>query len=416
MKNNITTTASKYLIAMLSIALTMLAASCSEERHEPLNDTGGITGNIENVKVTPSPGGGIITYSVPKESNFLYVEADVYTPEGKIRNFKASSYTDTLKIFGLGSEKKHDIKIYAVNKGGQKTSALELTLEPETPPYKAVLKTVELKEAFGGVRIHFENEFKSDVAYILCKYNRFGELVEYAGHYSQEEEGIYTFRGLESTKTDFALYIRDQWDNISDTIFATLTPMFETRIDPTDSRFNFKQFKLLNDAPEHNQWNIKMEYLWDDAYSQDWNNPYMDGTNKAYLSYSLDVGNTIEPQWFTFDMGALAKISRFRVHHYWRYIMTGARKWEMWGRPDEPPLDGSIDGWYKLCDMEQKKPSGLPGETPGAGDVENWIAGTNADADQEIPPVRYIRVRAIEDWTGFAGWTAAEILIWGEPK
>lgn len=398
-------------VFLFCVSFSIVLLSCSEESNKPLGDSGGLVGPVENVEVNSTPGGAIITYDLPKEENLLYVEAELITPEGKYLNYKASSFSDTIKIEGLANTKEQKVKLMTVNKAGRKGESVDVSFTPLEPPYISALSKVKLLEDFGGLRLIFKNETKSPFAYMLYVKNEYDEFVEYGGYYTEEEEGTYTYRGLKNEKTNFALYIRDKYDNISDTLYTELTPLYEEQVE-TDT---FRPYRLQNDAKEYkDQWNISMEYLWDGYYSQDYNNPYLDSTPGAYLNYSIDCGNTIEPQWITFDMGKLVKVSRFRVHHYWRFIMSGCRKWEMWGRPDEPPYDGSIDGWVKLCDMELVKPSGLPGEQTGPGDVEAWEAGTSENADPDAPAIRYVRIRAIEDWNGFANFTASEVIVFGQ--
>src|SRR3546814_13409280 len=66
------------------------------------------------------------------------------------------------------------------------------------------------------------------------------------------------------------------------------------------------------------------------------------------------------PQWFTFDMGVTAKLSRLTwfMRPGFFYSLHNPRIVEIWGTNEYDP-DGSFDSWTLLTTNEQIKPSGL---------------------------------------------------------
>jgi len=402
-------------ILLIAFAFTY----CSEEKNTSVESGGSAPGMIKDIKVTPISGGAEITYLLPEDENLLYVEAEVNTPEGRQLNFKSSSYSSNVTIMGLATEKEQEVSLYSVSKSGVRSEATSIKIHPLAPPYIAVFNGMEIIEAFGGVKMKYKNETGADLAYLLGYIDDDGTFVDFDGYYSKSTvDTVHTYRGLESVERKFGVYIRDRWDNFSDTLFATLTPLFEEEIDKS----RFQDFRRDNDGPfyepgDGNYWNIQTKYLWDGAWSKSFDNPYMEGTPTGYINFQFNSGNRIDPLSLTFDMGALHYVNRIRVNHYWRYYFTGARKWEVWGCSETPPADGSWEwpGWIKLADMEQIKPSGLPisDGNYGEGDAENWLNGTNAEVEVETP-VRYIRIRSLLDWNGGSNFSTTEITLYGQ--
>lgn len=89
------------------------------------------------------------------------------------------------------------------------------------------------------------------------------------------------------------------------------------------------------------------------------------------------------------------------------------KTWEVWGRTDTPPADGSWDGWTKLMDCESHKPSGLPVGQHTAEDWEYLQAGEDFEFPAEAPPVRYIRFKVLETWGGMDFIHFTEFTFWG---
>lgn len=145
--------------------------------------------------------------------------------------------------------------------------------------------------------------------------------------------------------------------------------------------------------------------LWDGRFSVDFENPYYD-----YFSMITNDSRD-QPHHITIDLGVTEKLKRFRLNHYYPYTNRAPRKYEIWGA-ENPSADGGWDGWTKLSDVEQVKPSGGPGVTDA--DKRAWEAGDNVDFSTELPKVRYIRIKCIENWRGWdTNMGFSELTFWG---
>ena len=83
-----------YFIGGLLVAL--LGYSCSKEgRLDFVDSNAPAPAQISAVKVDATPGGGILTYTLPADPNLAYVKAVYEIQPGVFREAKSSRYTDT---------------------------------------------------------------------------------------------------------------------------------------------------------------------------------------------------------------------------------------------------------------------------------------------------------------------------------
>lgn len=168
------------------------------------------------------------------------------------------------------------------------------------------------------------------------------------------------------------------------TDYTTVTPVFESQVDKS----TFSKLILPGDALTAYGW--IMPHLWDGGLDE---------------GYGFFCRGSAFPISYTFDMGQTVKLTRFKV---WQrgvissvgYLYAGdnASKWEVWGRADTPPTDGSWDGWTKLMTCQSVKPSGLAVGTVSDIDKAYALKGEEFIFPDTIPTVRYIRIKVLETW------------------
>lgn len=406
-----------------AVITVLLFAQCKEEINQPVTEGGNVPGLVTGITEIPLPGGAELHYKLPNDKNLMYVEVEVNTPEGRYWNFKASSYASSIIIMGLATGNEQLVKIYSVSTSGLRSEAIDYTIHPLEPPFRQVFRTLKLSQMWGGVMLTYKNDSKTKLDFLLGYYDNDGEYVEWDGYYPTKTntDTIHVFRGLQPVQRRFGIYIRDRYGNYSDTLFTNVTPLNEEEI----SKKDWKRNLLDNDGPLYPLGHIyyetnKIENLWDGAWSKSFSDPYMLQLPSAYMTFTIyqdDNPTDASPRSVTFDMGDVYRISRIRINHYWQYEFTAARQWEIWGSSSTPPQNGdwNWEGWEKLADMEQIKPSGLPGKSYGDGDAEAWEAGTSADIPPEVyKKARYIRIKCLKSWgTVFPAMSCAEITMYG---
>jgi len=368
-------------------------------------------GVVTNLKVDNFEGGAYITYALPKADNLLYVLAQYKINDSISRQVKSSYYTDTIRVDGFAQSKEYDVTLYAVSRAEVKSDPIVVKVHPETPPYRTVSTTLSLLPDFGGVHVEAINskEYPIGVVVISPDDNNEWSVIEQV--YSSMDKVAFSVRGYDTTSREFAAYVTDPWGNRSDTLYATINPLFEMEFDKS----KFREFRLPTDPPDGYGW--VMPNLWD---------------NNIGTGYHTNPGSGM-PQTFTFDMGVTGKLSRHRVWHrggQYAYAHGNPSKYAMWGSnnpvdivlPSDVDVSGIVPGdmvgnWYFLgFFVIPPKPSGKPSGDNTAEDLAANDAGFEFNFSLLPPPVRYIKFQTYESFSGGDFMHMMEITLWGTPQ
>jgi hypothetical protein len=390
---------------------------CKEEdRLDHINGSSAIPELVTVKEVINREGGAIIKYKVPEDKNLLGVKA-VYERNGEICETKASKYTDSLIIEGYGDTNEHDVKLYSVGGNTKLSDPIDVKITPLLSPIWST--DIDIDATFGGVNLFFsENNTNANLSLVL--------MVDSVGNgdwtllqvfYTKATTGRFARRGLVNKEQKFAVYIRDRWNNASDTIFKDLTPIAEEKI-PKDK---FSNAKLPSDtwiAVEDNNPGYSMEMVWEGTESSP--------PDAGWWSIFATPFTSPLPQHFTINLGHKVMLSRFKMWGRQWEIYTGSlpRTFQVWGT-DNPPADGSFDNWQLLGEYEVFKPSGY--ERDGsvgavtAEDREYLFSGADYELDT-YPTIQYLRFRTLTTFnshgTGAKSGQViiAELSFWGQLK
>lgn len=392
-------------IFIFTVLTSGLLYSCSEDINKPIENNPNAPGKVTVTDILNLQGRVMITYTVPNDPDLLYVMA-TYTQNGIKREFKASYYTNTIIVEGFGREIDYNVDLYAVNRSEKRSEVTSVTVHPELPPVMEVYETLKYKPTFGGINISYENLSGAFIAVGVLTTNDQGELYEPYTSYSDRPKVSFSVRGFETVERTFGVYARDKWGNATDTVYYTVTPLFEIPLDKS----LFKEMRLKGDA-ESTAWGGQMRFIWDNRFVGD-----------AEGEWGLHTGNvaTGVPMYVTFDLGQIATLSRFKLwcvmddKHMFNDVTP--RKYEVWGRmvTVDPVSDsGSFyPNWFKMCDVECIKPSGLP--TGSLTDADR-IAARNGDefVFEDIQyQTRYIRIVCNLNWNGNTNMVIGEVSFW----
>lgn len=251
------------------------------------------------------------------------------------------------------------------------------SMEYTSKDAKLQLNWVSANEGDIGTEVNYKGKDGSDKTTIVPASSAVSYLEDY------KEGSVLTYKTLyKPSPLSIDVYSRD---------YASATiPVYERQFDKS----LFKLLVLPTDATTAHGWT--MDLLWD---------------NKMGIPGFATINRM--PQWFTFDMGSTASVSRFKA---WQapdrlYIQQNLRKFEIWGS-NNPDPDGSWASWTKLADCESIKPSGLPvGENSNA-DITYANAGEEFLLPSGSPKVRYIRIKVLETWGNDVFATMAEITFY----
>ena len=392
----------KFLLWSL-VLLTGLWSCKKRDVIGPLDHNSTPPGPVSNGKVVNLKGEAQITYTLPGDEDLLYVKAVYEIRKGVTREAKASFYTNTLLVDGFQDTSATEVSLYAVNSSEVASTPYKVTVKPLKPAYLSSFDSLKVTATFGGINIRTTNPDAKALAIIVLLKDKNGQWAQYGAVYSSLKEINQSLRGMDTTKKSFAFYVRDQFQNESDTLFKDLSPLYETLI----PKSGFSEYPLPTDLGV-NAYGRQMRNLWDGIYG---------GWGSAICTYET-LTDTTNGVWFTFDMGVTAQLSRFTWWHYPdpRYFENASMKvYELWGTTNPSP-SGSWAGWTKLVECRDKKPSGLPYGTENSDDAAAGQAGSTWEIPITAPPVRYIRVRHKYNFSGLRQTlTGCEISIYGKP-
>jgi hypothetical protein len=388
---------------LLSVCLFLLTISgCKNADIEPFNKNDAAPGPVSNVRVENLPGGANITYERP--ANMLYVKATYSIRPGVEREVKNTYYKNTLTIDGFADTREYEVKLYAVSRGENASEPVVVKVKPLTPPIQQTFESLFIQENFGGIRVSFTNPSEANLVLNILVQDSIGDYVPADAFYTKRKAGFVNVRGFAPVKRKFAVYVRDRWDNHSDTAYAELTPIFEQQLDKT----KFKEVKLPTDTYVQHCCGTGMINLWDNS----WNSGNVFHTKPG----------TGLPQWFTFDLGANVSLSRFKFYHRLgggqqatdgAYTGGDPQIFELYGSND-PNQDGSWDSWTLIGEFQSIKPSGSPQGTVTTEDFQYAVVdGEEFDIPLGTPKFRYLRWKTNKVWGALDHHYISELTFFG---
>jgi len=378
---------------------------CKEEgRNDHIDRSGSAPAQVTNVNVRNTPGGAVLTYTVPSDKNLLCVRAEYEIQPGVVRETKSSFYKDSLVLEGFGDTSTHDVKLFSIGTNEKVSEPLTVQVNPLTPPVK--MAEINLVENFSGVRITVHNPYKTNLAIVLMGDTaHLGYQTTLQTFFTSKENATFAYRGLDTIAYDFSVYLRDRWNNLSNTIKANLTPLYEIEI-PDDT---WREYDLPGDAPAWEGHTTR--YLW---------NGIWEGNMSGWMSDFVDL-----PALLTVDLGKPIIMSRFaywpRADIYDVFTRGHPRILEVWGSLDPNPNGDLDETWIPLGRYETIKPTEGP---PTWEDVSMCMypnypfvleVEPNAFSPDPFVPIRYLRVRIMATYDSSSmSWIMIQgIKLWG---
>jgi hypothetical protein len=390
------------------LAFLFLFYACGDESSS--------TGPVENDSVAPAPisnvsvenlsGGAKLTYTLPDDDDLKEVRAEYTLSSGEEKEIKSSFYNNSLTIEGYADSTERQVKLFAVDRSENSSEPVDVTINPKRSDIYDVFNSLNIQAAFGGVQVDAENPNRRDVAILLMQENDLGELEPIESSiYTSRDKISSTIRGLDTLKQDYAVTVRDRFQNYTDTMYTEVTPLFETQL--SDSKFTGYFQPGDNTAIG----DFGLNRLWNGNFYQ-WPGVYV--TKRQNI-------NT--PHRITFDLGQEARLSRIKIWDYPQYVNNEQvyyydvcmKKFEIWGSTN-PLDDGSFTNWTKLGTYTETKPSGLPYGEQSNEDYQTARAGFDWEFSLDSPRVRYIRIVNLENWSGTTTMGIAELQVFGDPR
>jgi len=393
----------KTYIIFICFAAMLYLQSCKEDLGitKPSVNDGTAPGKVNNVEIENRPGAAKLKYKIPGDNDLLYIKAEYEIRPGVKREIRSSKNNDSLIVDGFGEAKDYQVKLYSVDNGENVSEPVTITVKPTTPPITNVLNKIKLIDDFGGVGILYNNAAAAEIAIIVVKKDNSGKDQPVNTFYTKAQSGSFNVRGYPASPVTFGISVRDKFGNVSAVTYKDIMPIEETRLD----RKLFNRLQYPNDVKELGpDWDSSK--MWDNAF----------GEGQGFHS-STDV-TIMMPIWVSMDLGVKAKLSRFKefqrtTSNSFIFNHNNIKRFEVWGS-NNPSVDGSWDNWSLLGSYESQKPSKLPVGQLSDQDIAYAKAGEEFNFDASAAPVRYIRIKVLENWSGGGIMQIMELQFWGK--
>lgn len=392
-----------YYLAIIIILYSFFACEDKDKLRNGL-----LTPPLTEYNIEPINGGAIISYTIPKDPNILYVLAE-YERNGRKFTEKSSIYLNTMTIEGFDTQEKVDVKLYTLNRKEEKSLPLTIDFVPLESPLSLTNKSLKIFTAFGGIDVLWENPAKIELGLKLMVKEENGDLIDRGDYYSASAIEKYPFRGFADSVTTFVVFFEDKWGNTSDTTYLKTTPYFETEIK--------KPFRDMRaQIPYDNVSDLGSRYqignLWDNIVGD--NNGFITATGSLSTSITIDLKQVVQlsrmtywARWTTygqvfgqvnariFEVYGTKKLDPSRLppasQSYWLHewsVRNGIYK--------EIPKDYVLpdvtfeDEWQYLGIFDVPRQGDFSPSDPAIADIA--INGNRYELPIDVEPVRYIRI------------------------
>lgn len=391
--------------------MLVIVAACKEEILGPAGD-GNAPGPVTNTQVENLPGAAKISYALPKDPNLLYVKA-VYEINGTKMEERASYFNNNLTVQGFGDTREREVLVYAVGRNEKASEPVTVKVKPLPPAIEDIYASLDVINTFGGINVAYNNIYKAKVV-IEVLLDSAGEWRSLDAEYTELMQGNFSSRGLPPVERTFGIFVRDRWNNHSDTLVVKRTPVPEELLSAPTYRRNAWPIPQRAPLPASGLPMVTPGNLSSWPFDEMFNDVISSGDG-FHTNERLD-----QPIWLPFDLGRITKLSRFKI---WQrqagyiYNHGNPHRWEIWGT--NTPTDTS--SWVLLGSYVMLKPSG--GESPGAEtsqDADVAAEGQEYDFFVNAPAVRYVAWKNIDSWGNIGGekgfFHLTEMKIWGQKQ
>ncbi len=389
----------KILSTLFSFVILL---SCEDNQSQDATPPGSLS--IENI--VPTNGGGIISYSLPSDSDILFVRAEYTNSLGVDVYRVSSSHNNSIEIDGLNQNTPLLVRLFVVDENENMSQPIEVEFTPLPSFIFLVQESISITPDLGGVKIEWDNIAEKTVYVHLYITNGSDEDIRILSSNSLAES-IFV-RGLESVEMTFLTKVEDFDGNITDLQEkAILTPLFEEMIDKST-------WTLMSQLSVNgNAWEGETTAFWDDVIDTAETN----SDNSYFIIWRDQNGGTLNwPLDIVISLNKNIRIHRFKVWQraFWYGGPTGIPYYYQEENMRSFSLyasSNSVD-WTLLGEYDIGDPSDENGNIPQ--DFMDVAAnGHDFDLEGVSEKFRYLKFSITSNYGSDTYVHGSEITLWG---
>lgn len=382
--------------------LIFAVSSCSKQDDGDTTPPSVLTVN----SVTPTNGGGIISYTLPNDDDILYVRAEYTNSNGVDVSRASSSYNNSIEIDGLNQTTALTITLYVVDENYNQSAPIYVELVPLESFIYLVQESIEVNTDLGGFRINWEN-IQSKTVYVFVHINN-GSEEEIRILSSNNSSESIAVRGLPSEEITISTRIED-FDENSTTLEekGTLTPLFEQVIDKSTWTL------VASQSVNGNAWEGASVNFWDDVIDTTNNN----SDNSYFMIWrDLNGGSLNWPLDLVIDLNKNVKVTRFTVWQraYWYNGPSDIPYYFQEENMKSFTIYASNDAqvWEELGQFDIGDPRDSEGNIPQSA-LDSAANGHEFELDEVSESFRYLKFSVTSNYGSEAYVNGSEITMYG---
>jgi len=382
--------------------LIFAVSSCSKQDDGDTTPPSVLTVN----SVTPTNGGGIISYTLPNDDDILYVRAEYTNSNGVDVSRASSSYNNSIEIDGLNQTTALTITLYVVDENYNQSAPIYVELVPLESFIYLVQESIEVNTDLGGFRITWEN-IQSKTVYVFVHINN-GIEEEIRILSSNNSSESIAVRGLPSEEITISTRIED-FDENSTTLEekGTLTPLFEQVIDKSTWTL------VASQSVNGNAWEGASVNFWDDVIDTTNNN----SDNSYFMIWrDLNGGSLNWPLDLVIDLNKNVKVTRFTVWQraYWYNGPSDIPYYFQEENMKSFTMYASNDAqvWEELGQFDIGDPRDSDGNIPQSA-LDSAANGHEFELDEVSESFRYLKFSVTSNYGSEAYVNGSEITMYG---
>lgn len=158
----------KQICYLLMLGAALLLGGCGDDAEGRIDIDDTAPAQVTNVSAASTAGAVTLTWSIPTSSSFMYTKV-VYTDADGQEQYqlfskeRATNGQMSATFKGFITTEPVKFLLYACSVRGNNAGAVEVNGTPGAPNFSAVLETITVDAAYGGIRVNTNNGFDDAV-------------------------------------------------------------------------------------------------------------------------------------------------------------------------------------------------------------------------------------------------------------